>query len=81
VLNGWKEADRDINERVIDPSMGKRAATAATAAARNTPAAAKGASKAETALPASKVPETKVESSERKPAKPVKDGPVKKPAP
>lgn len=78
VLNGWKEADRDINERVIDPSMGKRAAAAP--AARTTPAA-KAAGKAETELPASKVPEAKVVASEKIPAKPGKTEPGKKPAP
>jgi len=42
VLNGWKIADRDINERVIDPSMGKRvaAAPASTAVPKTAPAAA-----------------------------------------
>ncbi len=28
ILNGWKSADQDINERVLDPTMGKRAAKA-----------------------------------------------------
>lgn len=26
ILSGWKSADQDINERVLDPTMGKRTA-------------------------------------------------------
>ncbi|OGT03872.1 MAG: hypothetical protein A2143_06350 [Gallionellales bacterium RBG_16_57_15] len=85
VLNGWKEADRDINERVIDPSMGKRAAATAApatpAAARNTPAAVKSAGKTEAEMHPGKVQDTKVETSGKKQAKPGKDELVKKPAP
>lgn len=74
VLNGWKEADRDVNERVIDPTMGKRAA--ATAA----PTAAKGAGKTEAVQPAAKAANTKGVVSDSKQAKPAKAEPAKKPA-
>lgn len=45
ILSGWKSADQDINERVLDPSMGKRtpkseANPAAAKPADNKPAAA-----------------------------------------
>lgn len=63
VLNGWKEADRDIHERVIDPSMGKRAAAttapATPAAARNTPAAQNGTGKTKAEPPTTKAPDAK----------------------
>ncbi|MBI5428845.1 MAG: hypothetical protein HY938_00105 [Nitrosomonadales bacterium] len=43
VLLGWKQADKEINERLLDPTMGKRAANAPAAAeaaaAHATPAA------------------------------------------
>lgn len=69
VLNGWKEADKDINERVIDPSMGKRAAAQA---ASNVPAA-------HSAPVAAKVA-VKGVAPDKKPAPPNKDEPGHKPA-
>jgi len=33
ILTGWKEADKDIQGQLIDPSMGKQAATAHSAPA------------------------------------------------
>jgi len=43
ILTGWKEADKDIQGQLIDPSMGK---STATATAHSAPAAAETASKA-----------------------------------
>lgn len=79
VLNGWKEADRDINERVIDPSMGKRAAAAT--ATRSAPATVKVTGKTEAELSASKAPETKAQSSNKNQAKPDGTELDKKPVP
>lgn len=38
ILNGWKEADKDINNQVLDPSMGKNSPPPAAVA--GTPPAA-----------------------------------------
>ena len=87
VLNGWKEADKDINERVIDPSMGKRAAaTAALAApaapaARNEPVAAKSTARTNAAPSAGTSPVPKGVTSDKKQAVPGKSEAEKKPAP
>jgi len=44
ILHGWKSADKDIEERVIDPSMGKKPAI--DIAAHSAPVAAESAGKA-----------------------------------
>ena len=44
ILNGWKAADKDIEERVIDPSMGKKPAI--DMAAHSAPAATESGGKA-----------------------------------
>ena len=44
ILRGWKAADKDIEERVIDPSMGKKPAI--DMVAHSAPVAAESASKA-----------------------------------
>ena len=48
ILKGWKAADRDIEEQVIDPTMGIKSATAAHSAVEGEGRAAvgKGAEKA-----------------------------------
>lgn len=49
ILNGWKKADSDIVEQVLDPNMGKKpAAAAAPAAAPDAAPAAGGEAKAVT---------------------------------
>lgn len=61
VLTGWKNADKDIMEDKIDPTMGKRSASGMTA--HSTPAAAESEAKAatekEAEKPAEKAAETK----------------------
>ena len=53
VLFGWKEADKDIKEKNIDPSMGKPSLHA-TPASAETEAVAKAASEVPAAVPAEK---------------------------
>ncbi|MBI3222101.1 MAG: hypothetical protein HYZ46_03275 [Nitrosomonadales bacterium] len=40
LLNGWKEADKDISNQVLDPTMGKKAAPTAAGPAPAAPVAA-----------------------------------------
>ncbi|MDD2914665.1 MAG: hypothetical protein PHP70_05030 [Gallionella sp.] len=60
ILNGWKKADSDIVEQVLDPSMGKKPA-AAPAAPPAAPAAAGGEAKAVTEKGVEKVAAAKGE--------------------
>jgi hypothetical protein len=46
ILTGWKEADKDIQGQLLDPSMGKATATSTTA--HSAPAATETANKAAT---------------------------------
>lgn len=68
VLAGWKKADRDIEERVIDPSMGKHAVPPVPPANRATPAVSKEQGKLEAQLPPGKIPIPKAATPEQKPA-------------
>lgn len=95
LLNGWKAADRDISEKVLDPSMGASAAAAAASAAaaaaiaaRNPLAVAHSAAEAAKPVSAAKVenkaapvksPAKPEVKPAEKPAKPAGEKPVTKP--
>ena len=82
ILTGWKDADKDIKEKAIDPNMGK--SQPAMQAPQSAPAAAEAGGKAaaekEAGKTAEKATETKSEKTAAAPDKPDKGAAEKKAA-